>query len=141
MHNSILEPRRRFAGLALMLASLWLLGGCSALSITTKRAGQASMTTLKGVAHVSRATSHASVTEPDVPRYADATEFVRSQRRQLARQAAAGGGEDIDALAFLLNKPNHQNLARWMQAHYRSLFSNRSVSASTIVMRIDAQAG
>ncbi|KEZ78755.1 DUF3015 family protein [Salinisphaera hydrothermalis] len=141
MYKSIFEPRRRIAGLAAVLATVWLLGGCTALSITTKRAGQASMTTLKGVAHVSRATSNASVTEPDVPRYADAAAFVHSQRRQLARQAAAGGGEDIDALAFLLNKPNDGNLARWMQAHYRSLFSDRSVSASTIVKRIDAQAG
>ncbi|HET7315776.1 DUF3015 family protein [Salinisphaera sp.] len=141
MSNLTIEFRYRpLAPIALMTAVL-MLAGCSALSCTTRRAGQASVTTLKGVAHISRATGNASVTAPDTPRYADARAFVRSQRKQLARQAAAGGGEDIAALAILLNKPDSRVLARWMQAHYRSLFSDRSVSASTIVSRIDAQAG
>ena len=141
MSNLMIESRHRLLVVIMLMTALTMLAGCTALSSTTRRAGQASVATLKGVAHVSRATSNASVTQPDVPRYADADAFVRSQRQQLARQAAAGGGEDIDALAFLLNKPDNRALARWMQAHYHSLFSNRSVSASTIVVRIDAQAG
>lgn len=141
MFNLMIKSRRRLLAVnALMVATL-MLAGCTALSSTTRRAGQASVTTLKGVAHASRATTNASVTQPDVPRYADASAFVRSQRQQLARQAAVGGGEDIDALAFLLDKPNSRALARWMQSHYHFLFSDRSVSASTIVSRIDAQAG
>lgn len=140
MSKLMIKSRRPSVVVALMTVLL-VLTGCTALSSTTRRAGQASIATLKGVAHVSRATSNASVTQPDVPRYADASAFVRSQRQQLARQAAVGGGEDIDALAILLNKPNNRAMARWMQAHYQSLFSDRSVSASTIVLRIDAQAG
>ncbi|WP_423822170.1 DUF3015 family protein [Salinisphaera sp. SPP-AMP-43] len=132
---------RHFILFALVFAGAGLLAGCTALSSTTRRAGQASVATLKGTAYVSRATGHASVTEPDTPRYADARAFIHSQRRQLARQAAAGGGEDIDALAFLMARPDNQALARWMQAHYDSLFSDRTVSASRIVSRIDAQAG
>ncbi|MGN8158198.1 DUF3015 family protein [Salinisphaera sp. SWV1] len=141
LHLMIQSRLRRPVVVIGLMGALLLLAGCTALSSTTRRAGQASVTTLKGMAHVSRATSHASVTRPDVPRYADADAFVRSQRRQLARQAAAGGGEDIDALAVLLRKPDNRALARWMQAHYHALFSDRSVSASTIVSRIDAQAG
>lgn len=138
---TLIRPRFPTRHVAAGLIAPLVLSGCAALSSTTHRAGQASVATLKGVAHVSRATSNASVTEPDTPRYADAQIFVRSQRQQLARQAATGGGEDIDALAFLLDKPDNRALARWMQSHYDSLFSDRSVSASRIVSRIDAQAG
>lgn len=141
MRHPIIESSYRPFSRAALLATVSVLAGCTALSSTTHRAGQGAVTTLHGVAHVSRATSNASVTEPDVPRYADASAFVQSQRQQLARQAAAGGGEDIDALAFLLHKPDNRALARWMQAHYDSLFSDRSVSASSIVSRIDAQTG
>lgn len=131
----------QFAWLTIAASGALVLTGCSSLTSTTQRAGQASTATLKGVGYVSRATGRASVTEPDVPRYADATAFVRSQRERLARQAAAGGGEDIDALAFLMAKSDNQALARWMQTHYDSLFSDRTVSASKIVSRIDAPAG
>ncbi|MGB7755858.1 MAG: DUF3015 family protein [Salinisphaera sp.] len=141
MLNSTINSRPRLPVVIGVMTALSMLAGCTALSSTTRRAGQASVATLKGVAHLSRATSNASVTQPDVPRYTDASAFVRSQRQQLARQAAVGGGEDIDALAILLNKPDNRALARWMQSHYHSLFSDRSVSASTIVARIDAQAG
>lgn len=140
MRTLTLYTFRSWPLVACLLAPL-MVTGCAGLSITTHRAGQASTTTLKGVAHVSRALGNASVTEPDTPRYADARAFVRSQRQRLARQAAAGGGEGINALAFLLGKPDNRALARWMQGHYQTLFSDRSVSASTIVSRIDAQAG
>lgn len=127
-------------GVLLVFTAL-ALSGCTALSITTQRAGQASTTTMKGAAHISSAIGDASVTQPDTPRYADAEAFVRSERTQLARQAAAGGGESIDALAVLLHKPDQDALARWMQSHYDVLFSDRSVSVTKIVNRIDAHAG
>ncbi|WP_158583503.1 DUF3015 family protein [Salinisphaera sp. Q1T1-3] len=126
------------AGLALALCALT---GCAATDVTTHRGMQATTASLKGTAYALRASGRASVTAPDTPRYAEATDFFESQRSQLARQAAAGGGEDIDALGLLLGKSDNRALARWMQAHYHALFSDRTVAASRVISRIDAQAG
>ena len=119
-----------------------LMSGCTALVSTTQQAGKATVALGHGVTYVSKATGNASVTEPNVPRYADAAAFVRSQRTMLARQAAAGGGEDINALALLLDKSDNADLGRWMQHHYADLFgANPSLSAQGLVARIDAHEG
>lgn len=125
-----------------LILVVMLVSGCTALSSTTRQAGRATVAIGHGVTHVSKATGNASVTEPDVPRYVDATAFVRSQRSRLARQAAAGGGEDIDALALLLDKSDNDVLGRWMQTHYADLFGDSpSLSAQQLVVRIDAHEG
>lgn len=127
--------------MGLMLLTL-LMSGCAALSSTAHQAGKATVAIGHGMTHVSKATGNASVTEPDVPRYVDAAAFVRSQRSMLARQAAAGGGEDIDALALLLGKSDNKALGRWMQMNYTHLFGNNaSLSAREIVARVDAHEG
>jgi hypothetical protein len=119
-----------------------LASGCTALSSTTRQAGSATVAISHGVTYVSKATGNASITRPNVPRYADATAFVRSQRALLRRQAAAGGGEDIRALAILLNKTGNDELGRWMQMHYASLFGQTpSLSAQAVVDRIDMHEG
>lgn len=119
-----------------------LMAGCTALSSTTEQAGKATVAISHGVTYVSKATGNASVTEPNVPRYADAAAFVRSQRPLLARQAATGGGEDIDALALLLDTSDNRDLGRWMQKHYQDLFGDStSLSAQGLVARIDAHEG
>lgn len=127
--------------MGLMLLTL-LMSGCAALSSTAHQAGKATVAIGHGMTHVSKAAGNASVTEPDVPRYVDATAFVRSQRTLLARQAATGGGEDIDALALLLNKSDSNALGHWMQRHYADLFGNSpSLSSRKLVARIDAHEG
>lgn len=140
---SVTMPRRLagpYRGLALALGVV-CLAGCAVADISTHRGLQATTAGLKGTAYVLKATGNASVTEPDFPRMAQATAFVRSQRTQLARQSAAGGGETVDALAYLLGRSDQQAFARWMQANYGPLFSDRSVAASKVVSRIDARAG
>lgn len=133
------HPVRLITGLTLMAL---LISGCTALSSTARQAGRATVAISHGVTYVSKASGNASVTEPDVPRYVDATAFVRSRRAMLARQAATGGGEDIDALALLLNKSDNDDLGRWMQTHYADLFdSTPSLSAHKLVARIDAHEG
>lgn len=129
--------------LAIILTSLaFLVSGCSALSSTTKQVGKATAAVAHGVSYMSKATGNASVTEPDVPRYADAAAFVRSQRPLLARQAASGGGEDIDALALLLDRSSGDDLGRWMQTNYAGLFAQTpALSARGLVDKIDAQEG
>lgn len=139
MKHFPLQPVWRPLGLVAASALLMLSSGCTSLMTSTNRAVDVTKATAKGTTHASKATTDALITEPDTPRYAEAEEFVRSQRAQLARQAATGGGEDIDALASLLGRQDSRPMGRWMQRHYRSLFSDRSVSASTIVSRIDAQ--
>lgn len=133
------HPLRSITGLLLLTL---LMSGCAALSSTARQAGKATVAIGHGMTYVSKATGNASVTEPDVPRYVDAAAFVRSQRSMLARQAATGGGEDIDALALLLDKSDNKALGRWMQMHYANLFGTTpSLSAQKIVARIDAHEG
>lgn len=138
----VTTPLYRQSALTISLALMGLLiCGCSALSSTTRQAGKATAAIAHGITYMSKATGNASVTEPDVPRYADAAAFVRSQRPLLARQAAGGGGEDIDALALLLGRSG-DDLGRWMQTNYAGLFAQTpALSARGLVDRIDAQEG
>lgn len=129
----------RRAGLMLGLVLTSQLMACSAIEVTVRRGLQGTTAVGKASGYTLKATGNASVTPPNVPRLAEATAFFESQRRVLARQAAAGGGEDIAALARLMDKRDAQRLAGWMQAHYSDLFSDRSVAASKVISRIDAQ--
>ena len=142
MKESLVFNRHVGIRMAWVLASLVAvtqLAACSAIEVTTRRGLQGTTAVGKASGYTLKATGNASVTPPNVPRLAEATAFFESQRRFLARQAAAGGGEDIAALARLLNKREPDRVARWMQAHYSDLFSDRSVKATTVILRIDAQ--
>ena len=141
MESPILKPHRhwRRAGLMLGLVLTSQLMACSAIEVTVRRGLQGTTAVGKASGYTLKATGNASVTPPDVPRLAEATAFFDARRRILARQTAAGGGEAIDALARLMNKSEPERLAGWMQAHYSDLFSDRSVAASTVISRIDAQ--
>lgn len=143
MNESVSTVFHRAAvpALAGVLLGAGLLAGCTAGEIATRRGLEASTASVKGTTYVLKATGNASVTAPDVPRLARAADFFRNERQRLARESAAGGGEHIDTLAVLLDKPDHRALARWMQAHYVSLFSDRTVAVPRVLSRIDAQAG
>jgi len=117
---------------ALILA----LTGCTALTTTTDHGIDAATALGHNLATSSRASSEQLVTEPDTPRYASARVFVTSQLPLLRREAAAGGGENIDALARLLNTDGDA-LGYWMQTHYASLFERES-EPETIVQRVAA---
>ncbi|GAB3672611.1 DUF3015 family protein [Salinisphaera aquimarina] len=105
-----------------MGAAITLLGGCAAFTSTTNVAADAAATISHGISKASRASTNASVTDPDVPRYAQAVEFVGSQRDQLQREAAQGGGEHVDTLAQLLDTSDSTPLGPWLQTHYQQVF-------------------
>ena len=117
-----------------------LLGGCSAITSTTNTAAEAAHTAADGLLASSRASTDASVTEPNTPRHRQAVAFVDSQRDPLSREAATGGGEHIDALASLLGDGEGADLGPWMQAHYGELFAD-DTNAAAIVDRIVARRG
>ncbi|MES1929312.1 hypothetical protein SADO_08647 [Salinisphaera dokdonensis CL-ES53] len=136
---SLFRPQRLYlAAAAAMLA--FLLGGCSAVTSTTNTAADVARTATKGMLASSRASTDASVTEPNTPRHRQAVAFVDSQRDPLSREAATGGGEHIDALASLLGDGEDNDLGPWMQAHYGELFAD-DTDAAAMVDRIAARRG
>ncbi len=51
--------------------------------------------------------------------------FIDKRYDAIRRDAAAGGGENIEALANLMGQQNAQSLALWMQANYGKLFTEQ----------------
>gem|GEM_PF-1503183 len=117
------------------ISALSLLSGCAAFTSTTNTAAEAAQTIANGVSKASRASTNASVTEPDTPRYAQAVEFVDSQRDALQREAATGAGEHIDTLAMLLDTNQRSagsTLGPWLQTHYSQVFNARADGHSVV---------
>ena len=50
--------------------------------------------------------------------------FIDKRFDAIRKDAAKGGGENIDALAQLMGEKDSQQLARWMQNNYDQLFSD-----------------
>ena len=71
---------------------------------------------------VSSTSSVSDAVQPDIA----STDFVNERYDAIRQDAAAGGGENIDALASLMGMHNSHALALWMQAHYSKLFSKQS---------------
>jgi len=117
------------------IAGIVFLGGCSAVTSTVDTAADAAHTAAKGLSASSRASTDASLTEPDTPRHRQAVAFVKSQRDLLRHEAAKGGGEHIAALAKLIDRPDGARLGPWMQAHYGDLFTP-DTDAEALVERI-----
>lgn len=62
---------------------------------------------------------------------------MSSQFAMVRREAAAGGGEHVTALARLMNEPNREAFGAWMQANYAVLFTGLDNRAD-LVTRIAA---
>lgn len=103
----------------LVLASVGL-SGCSGLMTTTNTADAGVGTTSDGL----DASTNVSVTKPEGYRYARARQYVASQMPMIRSEAAAGGGENIRALATLMGEPDARAFGDWMQANYARLFTN-----------------
>lgn len=54
--------------------------------------------------------------------FAQAHDFADTQAVALKREAASGGGENIDSLAALLGEDDPDDLGAWMQANYAELY-------------------
>lgn len=70
--------------------------------------------------------------------FAQAHEFADSQSVALRREAATGGGENLDSLAALLNEENPDAFGRWMQSNYAELYGPETSADSNVVDRIVA---
>lgn len=64
--------------------------------------------------------------------------YVASQLEWIQRDAARGQGESLQALAVLLDEPDHQAFAQWTQANYLALFSELE-SPVELLQRIEQQ--
>ncbi len=64
--------------------------------------------------------------------------FVMARIDAITRDAARGSGEDLQALAQLLNERDPQTFALWTQRNYASLFENLSTPLE-LLARIEEQ--
>ncbi len=104
----------------LTVFAAFLLGGCSLISTTTDTTAQLA----EGITNATASTSDGiSGQDPaEEAALARASRFVGSQWAFVRRDAAAGHGENLDALARLLGEPDHAAFGHWMQTNYQSLF-------------------
>ncbi len=116
------------------------LTGCAAVTSTTNTAARTAEALGEAMTQGSQTSTNASVTEPDVPRYASARVYVASQLPMIRREAAAGGGENVRALATLMEQNDPRAFGQWMQANYDTLFDDLN-EPETLVTRIAARRG
>ncbi|MGB7757199.1 MAG: DUF3015 family protein [Salinisphaera sp.] len=64
--------------------------------------------------------------------FAAAHDFAHSQRVALRREAASGGGENVNALADLLGAADGQTFGEWMQRHYAALYPDHPAQANLV---------
>lgn len=64
--------------------------------------------------------------------FAAAHDFAHSQRVALRREAASGGGENVNALADLLGAADGQAFGQWMQRHYSVLYPAHPTQANLV---------
>lgn len=64
--------------------------------------------------------------------------FVASQLEWIQRDAARGQGESLQALAQLLNEPDHEAFSQWTKTHYVALFTDLD-APEELLRRIEQQ--
>lgn len=69
--------------------------------------------------------------------YARAEDFAETRAVAIRRDAAMGGGRNVEALAVLLGEDNPRAFGQWMQAHYAELYQDPATDDS-LVKRIVA---
>ena len=62
--------------------------------------------------------------------------FVDVRIASIQKEAAAGEGENLEALAYLMDQPNKKVFSGWMQTHYDALFVDLK-QPSELVTRIE----
>lgn len=108
-----------------MAAVIVALAGCAQISVTAN-------TLVEGTARIADATTNAvDATSDYTSRLAAGVDaqthqarlaFVRSQMTILQREAAAGEGKHLAALAYMMQVENEARFARLVQQHYAELF-------------------
>lgn len=116
----------KFSGGIAASAAVLLFSGCAQVTVTAN-------TIVDGTARIADATTNAvagtSDFTTDTTRDADARThqarlaFINSEMQMLQRETAAGNGEHLQALAFMMQAPNEAAFARLMQQHYAQVFA------------------
>lgn len=104
------------------------LTGCSQITVTSD-------TLVNGTARIADATTNAvketsqATTDATHDNYAQThkarRKFVHSQYAMLKSEAARGSGEDLDALAYMMQTKNKQAFESKLQSNYSQLFSGQ----------------
>lgn len=139
MHNST----RIATSLCTAAAATLLASGCAQVTVTAN-------TVVDGTARVADATTNAVDSTfnftTDTTRRADAQThqarlaFVKSELNMLKREAAAGNGERLDALAWMMAAEDTQAFERMLQHNYATVFDGAQ-SPEAVLERLYMVAG
>lgn len=129
---------RRIVSLGAITGFGLLAAGCSQVAVTSN-------TLLNGTARIADATTDAvretSQATTDSTRNSFAQthrareKFVRSQYAMLKSEAARGSGEDLDALAYMMQARDKSAFESRVQANYPQLFAGKP-SADAFLSRL-----
>jgi hypothetical protein len=99
----------------ILATSAIMLGGCTITDITSSTSGTLDTVT------------------PDI----SLNHFVDTRITSIQQEAASGEGENLDALAHLLGRPDKAQFSGWMQVHYDELFDGLA-QPSELISRIES---
>ena len=130
----------KLIGLGIVASTTMLTGGCAQVTVTAN-------TLVDGTARIADATTNAvagtSDFTTDTTRSADARThqarlaFVDSELEMLRRETAAGQGEHLQALAYMMQAQNTAEFARLMQGHYAKVFVADATPAQVLERMYD----
>jgi hypothetical protein len=95
------------------------------------------LSALIGCTAITDVTSSTSSTLDTVTPDITLNNFIDKRYDAIRKDAAAGGGENIDALAQLMGQKDTAALASWMQENYEQIFSEIE-QPSQLVSQIEA---
>lgn len=119
---------RRTLCLGVVAGLSFAVAGCSQITVTSD-------TLLNGTQRIANATTNAvketsqATTDATNDNYAQThkarRKFVDSQYAMLKSEAARGSGEDLDALAYMMQAKNKQAFESKVQTNYSKLFTGK----------------
>lgn len=115
-------------GVVAVAGASFVLAGCSQITVTSNalvngaaRIADASTDAMRETSNASTNATHNSFAQTHKAR----RKFVRSQYAMLKSEAARGSGEDLDALAYMMQASSKSAFESAVQAHYSQLFSGK----------------
>lgn len=127
----------------LCLAAVVSMGGCAQITVTSN-------SLVNATAHIADATTNAvkatsdittdTANDADARTHAARLKFVGADLVMLRREAAAGGGEHLRTLAYMMQAQDPAAFARLMQQHYGQVFA-AGESADLVLAHVYQVAG
>ncbi|MGB7757719.1 MAG: DUF3015 family protein [Salinisphaera sp.] len=119
---------RKIVSLGAVASVGFLVAGCSQITVTsdtlvngTARIADATTNAVKETSQGTTNTTRNSFAQTHKAR----KKFVHSQYAMLKSEAARGSGEDLDALAYMMQAKNKSAFESKVQANYSQLFSGK----------------